>query len=95
MSDSHLDLYCLLRDTGGETMKADRGEFVGIFDNEFLELAGDPPIETRTPTIMARDVDVERLELRKAATVTRGTKAYRIDRLEPDGTGLTRIVLRK
>lgn len=95
MSDSDLDLYCLLRDTGGETLKTDRGELIGIFDNEFLELAGDPPVETRTPSIMARDVDVARLELRKASSVRRGDRAYRIDRLEPDGTGLTRLVLRK
>lgn len=80
---------------GGITAKCEKGEFLALFDNEFVELAGEVPVEGRTPILTATSCDVERLELRKGSQVTVCAESYRIARLEPDGVGMHRVILRR
>lgn len=95
MLDSDADLLALIRDSGGVTVKCNQGEFQAIFDHEFIEVEGQPGVESRTPVLTCRTSDFERLELRKNSNLDVGGEHYRIQRPEPDGTGITKLVLRK
>jgi hypothetical protein len=62
-----------------------------VFRNGYSD-AGDT--ETRVPQLTCPTVDVERLQLdRKGASVDVDGKTYRIRRHEPDGTGMSRLIL--
>lgn len=95
MLDSDADLLALIRDSGGVECKVNKGAFQAVFDNEFIESETEPSVEGRQPVLTCRSSDVDNLEIRKGSHVTVGTDAYRVQRAEPDGTGMTRLVLRK
>lgn len=95
MLDSDADLLALIRDSGGVECKVNRGSLQAIFDNEFVESETEPGVEGRQPVLACRTSDVTNLEIRKGTHVTIGTDYYRVQRHEPDGTGMSRLVLRK
>lgn len=87
----------LLRVLGaGATLKYGGQCYDVVFDNEYL-LAGE--VEERSPVATMRSSDVACAELQKDVVVeafnpfddTR--KSYRVRRLEPDGTGMTLVIL--
>lgn len=67
-----------------------------VFDNEYV-LAGE--VEERQPAATMRTTDVECAKLKKESVVRvfnpfeNVEKPYRVRRLEPDGTGMTLVVL--
>jgi hypothetical protein len=67
-----------------------------IFDNQYV-LAGE--VEERSPVATMRSSEVECAKLRKEAVVQvfnpfdDSTKSYRVKRLEPDGTGMTLVIM--
>lgn len=95
MFESEKDLEHLIRDSGPVCVSCNKGTFDAIFDYEFLEVQTDPPVEGRAPILTARDSELARLEIRKGSQLTIADQAYRVQRLEPDGLGITRLVLRK
>ena len=95
MLDSDADLLALIRDSGGVECKVNKGSFLAIFDNEFVESETEPGVEGRQPVLTCRSSDVGNLEIRKGSHVTIGADSYRVQRPEPDGTGMSRLVLRK
>lgn len=95
MLQNDADLFALIRDSDGITVKCNAGEFLAIFDNEFVEVEGEPGVEARAPVATARSSDVDSLEVRKNSHLEVDGASYRVQRLEPDGTGMTKLVLRK
>lgn len=93
--ESDADRLDMIQAVGGLCVKANQGEFFAIFDNEFIEVEGEPGVEGRQPTLTCRSTDLERLEVQKNSNLTVGPDNYRVQRAEPDGTGMTKLVLRK
>jgi hypothetical protein len=93
--ESEADRLATIRACGGVAAKASKGDLEGIFDLEFIEVEGSPGVEGRAPVFTCRSSDAGRLELRKGATLEIAGATYRVQRLEPDGTGATRLVLQK
>lgn len=73
------------------------GAFVAIFDNEYYEANFGPGIESAQPVITARTLDVAGLAKDTPLEVTQadGTvKQYLFKKHEPDGTGMSRVLLK-
>lgn len=69
------------------------GSFTAIFDRPFVALSpGEVEVETRQPVLIARTADVSSLTKGTALTVQGGS--YTLRHQEPDGTGMTRLVLK-
>lgn len=69
-------------------------ELLAIFDNDYLAVqAIDMGVQSSTPYLTCRSADVERVGPRKGDSVDGLAKAFVVERSEPDGTGMTRIVL--
>lgn len=64
-------------------------EVNGIFDEEFIESNF---IETKKPTFTYAENDYP-VEIN--SEIVRGLKTYLVKGIEPDGTGITRLVLEK
>ncbi len=66
--------------------------FNGIYDNAFIEdQQGQIQIETLEPQIMVKTSDVTGLT--HGETMTVNSVAYKVKEIQPDGTGITRILL--
>jgi hypothetical protein len=87
------DTLGMLHSLGGETFVHDAGEFVAIFDAPFELVAGEIQTEQAPPTLTARTMDVQAIP--RNATIRRGLETYRLARQEPDGTGMSRLTLKK
>ncbi len=69
------------------------GSFTAIFDRPYAAVQpGDIDLETRQPVLIARTADVSGLA--KGTVLTVQGDAYKVRHQEPDGTGLTRILLK-
>jgi hypothetical protein len=66
-----------------------------IFDNAFIDLLSEPGIESRAPGLTCRTSDAERVGATKDSDVSVGTELYRVKRSDPDGTGMTNVVLKR
>lgn len=74
------------------TARHPTGTFAAIFDRPSA-LTPDGVVETRQPVLLARTMDVE--SLTKDMPLSVGAEEFRIKRLEPDGTGMTTIILKR
>jgi hypothetical protein len=74
----------------GVSVSSDRGDLVGIFDAEYVS-PGD--IEDAAPMLECRESDVRRLSLAKGSVLQINSATYRVRRHEPDGTGMSRLIL--
>lgn len=63
------------------------------FDNGYLESLDAPGVEGRQPYLTCRTSDL--VDVQKDQQVEVGTEQYRVKRLEPDGAGITRVLLRR
>lgn len=79
-----------IRRLGGQLVSTDSGSFWAIFDREYLEAVD---TESRSPVLTARTSDAERYAARKGTCITVGSTVYRVQRHEPDGTGMTTVFL--
>lgn len=84
-----------LRATAAVTVKHPGGEFVANFDNEYYEaqLGGGPGVETVQPVLSARTIDVQ--DLIKDTPLDVGDEQYRLKAHQPDGTGMSRVLLKR
>lgn len=82
---------------GGQLVPTDRGEFWGIFDNDFQLALGDGGIESLGPAISScLASDVKRLELRKDSLVIIDGAPYKVHRVESTGVpGFSTLLLSK
>lgn len=92
------DRLQLLRDHGGgATLKYGGVSYYVVFDNDFL-LAGE--VEERSPVATMRSSDVADAGLQKDSVAEvfnpfdGSRKNYRVKRFEPDGTGMTMVILK-
>lgn len=92
--DTDADRLEAIKSLGGQCVHHDSGEFWAIFDNGYLGVsAADLDVEERGPRLTCRTCDVE--SLRKDTSVTVNGADYRIARAEPDGTGMTTLILKE
>jgi len=86
------DRSALLNDYGTTVTKADTSTFTGIFDNDFLAVDLDESeVESTEPTLLARTADVSGLA--HGDTLTISAVSYTVRGIQPDGTGMTQIML--
>jgi hypothetical protein len=86
------DRTALLADYGTTVTKADTSTFTGIFDNDFLAVDLDESeVESTEPTLLARTADVSGLA--HGDTLTISAVSYTVRGIQPDGTGMTQIML--
>lgn len=87
-------------DVGAEDFDTGHAEMLrAVFGEPFVVgTVGDREVESRQPMLEAvRSSDVEAHGLRKHAVIRRVSddSQYRVTRIEPDGTGMSVIYLRK
>ena len=86
------DRTAMLADYGTTVTKADTSTFTGIFDNDFLAVDVDESeVESSEPTLLARTADVSNLA--HGDTLTISAVSYTVRGIQPDGTGMTQIML--
>ena len=86
------DRSALLNDYGTTVTKADASTFTGIFDNDFLAVDLDESeVESTEPTLLARTADVSGLAHGDSLTIS--AVSYTVRGIQPDGTGMTQIML--
>lgn len=99
MTETDADRLGMIQGVGGEEFDTGYPEKLwGVFGNAFLAAeAGAHSAEVRRPVIECRTSDVALHGLVKRASITRDADGaqYVVDRFEPDGTGMTTIVLRQ
>ena len=86
------DRSALLNDYGTTVTKADTSTFTAIFDNDFLAVDLDESeVESTEPTLLARTADVSGLAHGDSLTIS--AVSYTVRGIQPDGTGMTHIML--
>ena len=86
------DRTAMLADYGSTVTKADASTFVAIFDNDFLAVDLDESeVESTEPTLLARTADVS--DLAHGDSLTISSTSYTVRGIQPDGTGMTQIML--
>jgi len=86
------DRTAMLADYGSTVTKADASTFTGIFDNDFLAVDLDESeVESTEPTLLARTADVSGLTHGDSLTIS--AVSYTVRGIQPDGTGMTQIML--
>ena len=86
------DRTAMLADYGSTVTKADASTFVAIFDNDFLAVDLDESeVESTEPTLLARTADVSGLAHGDSLTIS--AVSYTVRGIQPDGTGMTQIML--
>jgi hypothetical protein len=89
--ETDADRLAMIKSLGGQLVRHVSGDFLAIFDRDFL-LVSDA-VESRVPALTARTIDVT--ELAKDVVLDIGGTEYRIKRHEPDGTGMSIVVLKR
>lgn len=88
-------LLRMIKSVGGVSATLQNGSLYGVFDREFRATQmGDIEIEDRYPIFECRSSDVETLSIIKDVTLTIEGTDFRVNRLEPDGNGMTILVLK-
>lgn len=63
-----------------------------IFDNTFFEVIGEEmPANMTKPTVVCKTADVAAAE--RNSMIERGAEVYKVASAEPDGTGVTLLIL--
>ena len=93
--DSDADRLAMLQGLGGQTITATGGTFTAIFDNGYADSLGGPAVEGTEPRLTARTSDLTSLSVGKGDTLTIASVAWKVSRTEPDGTGITIVILKK
>lgn len=91
MFESDADRLELIKALGGQLVRHSAGEFWAIFDNASQDSTFEVDVEGSAPMLTARTIDVQ--QLRKGTIFRLQDGEYRIEKHEPDGTGMTRVVL--
>lgn len=92
MIESDATRLRMIKAVGGVLVSHGSGSFWAIFDREF-SLSVDGSVESRQPVLTARTSDV--CELPKDVVLDVCGTEYRIKRQEPDGTGMSLVILKR
>jgi hypothetical protein len=92
MLESDADRLAMITSLGGQLIRHQGGEFWALFDRDFVLVV--EAVETRQPALTARTCDVQHLPKDTVLNIS-GEEPYRIKRPEPDGTGMTIIILKR
>lgn len=84
------DIAGLLADFGVPVTQASRIIGSGLFDRAYAGV-GDIPVESYSPAVTCRSADVAELEHGDSVTVDGSD--YTIRSIQPDGTGITVLIL--
>jgi len=96
MMQSDADRLVMIKESDGQLVRVPNGEFWAIFDKQTADVFADPAVESRQPELSScRTSDVERLVLTKDDAVELGRETYRVKKIEDDGTGMSRVLLKK
>lgn len=91
MIESDATRLRIIKAAGGVLIRHDAGEFWAIFDNDYVAVV-DGMVESKGPALTARTSDVQ--DLPKDTVFDVSGSEYRIKRHEPDGTGISVVVLK-
>lgn len=98
MFESEADRLGLIRAVGAERFSPGSSEVLwAIFDREYLETdLGVQSVANRRPVLTCRSSDVASLGLVKDSKLTRESdgSVFFCSKFEPDGTGMTLVMLR-
>lgn len=90
--ESDADRLAMLQALGGRLIFLGDSKVCAVFENGFFETT--PGVESRQPYLLCRTSDLPPA-FQKETDVDVGAEHFRVKRLEDDGTGLTRIVLKR
>jgi hypothetical protein len=90
--ESESDRLASIKALGGQLVSHSGGAFWAIYDKAF-SLSVDGSIESTSPALTARTSDVKPLE--KDVVLRVGDEDLRIKRHEPDGTGMSLVILKR
>jgi len=94
MIETEADRLEMIRSLDGRCVRHAGGEFWAILDNGYIGVSvSDLEVEERGPRLTCRTSDV--IALRKDAALEVGSETYRLLRAEPDGTGMTVLILKE
>lgn len=93
MFETDADRLAMIKALGGLDCKIRGGCFWGIFDNASADAL--TLVESTDPVITCRSSDVTHLSMVKDDTIDICGDLWRIKKFEPDGTGITRILLKR
>ena len=68
-------------------------KFVGIFDNDFQSFNNDIELSGSTPAFLCRTVDIP--NLKQDDVIKINDISYTVRDTEPDGTGMTQVILKR
>lgn len=91
MFESDADRLALIKGLGGLLVSHTAGEFWAIFENEYATVL-DGAVESTGPAVTARTSDVRNIP--KDTVLQVGEDTYRVKTLQPDGLGMTAILLK-
>lgn len=77
----------------GETIRYEGKDIVGVFEKRFSTMEFDASVESHVPEVTVRSSDVQGVS--HGDSVIRASTSYTVERIEPDGTGLTVLGLRE
>lgn len=88
-------LAMLSEDDFGVEVTVGASTIKGIFDKEYLAVqGGEADVESDAPTVLVRSSDVTAESIAVSSTLTISSASYVVVSVQPDGTGMTRLVLR-
>jgi hypothetical protein len=92
MLESEADRLALIKSTGGELVTVDGNGVWAIFTDAHTPLQfGLHVVDSTDPQIMARASDIA--DLVSGSVVVRGSKNYGVASIQPDGVGMTTVML--
>lgn len=89
--ETDADRLAMIKSLGGQLINHMHGSFWALFERDFLLIVD--AVESRQPVLTARTIDVT--DLPKDTVLDVGGDTYRIKRPEPDGTGMSTIILKR
>jgi N-glycosylase/DNA lyase len=94
MLESDASRLAMIKSLGGQRVLFRGEEFWALFDNAFTDISG--MVEGTTPALsVCRSSDIERLKITKEDTLDVAGEQWRVKMIEPDGTGVSVVRLKK
>jgi hypothetical protein len=89
--DTDADRLVMIKALGGQLVSSDLRDFWAIFDNDYQAALPDGLVEARGPALTCRTSDVQ--NLKRLATITVAGVPHKLNKHEPDGTGMSVLFL--
>lgn len=93
--ETDADRLATIQGLGGQLVSAPRGTFWAILDAEYAAAGDLPAVEGTAPALTCRTSDFKALQIVKNDSITVGDETFKFVRHEPDGTGISVLVLRR